>query len=186
MSAALITSASVNNQADAHADVEGAVFPGKVKIRHGLPQLVCDAQCIVGSAVLQEYAKFVAAQARQSIALAQATLQHRTDLAHELVSRGMAAGVVDDLELVEVEVHHCVVPPQLRGAFQRQAQAVFEFGAVDEFCERVVARLVGKLGGILPLIADIVQDQHYTDDLAAAGANRRGRLHDRNFGAVGP
>ena len=55
-------------------------------------------------AVLQQHAELVAAQARERVAAAHARLQHAGDLLQQLVAGRMAAGVVDHLELVEVEV----------------------------------------------------------------------------------
>ena len=60
-------------------------------------------------------------EARQRIALAQSALQHRADLAHQLITGGVAAGIVDHLELVEIEIHHRMVTPELRGTLQSQA-----------------------------------------------------------------
>src|SRR4029453_5647828 len=48
----------------------------------------------------------VAPPARQGVPVAQPLLQHDADLAHEFVARAVATGVVHDLELIKVEIHH--------------------------------------------------------------------------------
>jgi hypothetical protein len=67
-------------------------------------------------------------------------------VAQDGVAGGVAEGVVDLLEAVEVEMHHAdgVV---LTGAFAQQAgQLLLQPGAVGEAGERVVMGVVGELG----------------------------------------
>ena len=172
------------HQPDADADAEGTGLPHEMEVGDGLSQLLANAQRVVRRAVLEEHAELVAPQAGERIALAQALEQHGADLAHELVARGVTAGVIDDLELVQVEIHHRVVAAQVRGALEREAQATLEFGAVYQAGQGIVARLIGKPGGVLAFAADIVHDEDHADDLSRPGAYRGGGLHDRNFRAV--
>ena len=155
-----------------------------MEVADGLSQLVGDSQRVIRRAVLEEHAELVASQAGERIALAQALEQHGADLAHELVAGGVTAGVVDDLELVQIEIHHRVVAAQFRGALEREPQATLEFGAIYQAGQGVVTRLVGKLGDILALAADIVHDQDHADDLARPRPYRGGGLYDRNFRTV--
>ena len=110
------------HQADAHADAEAPVRPGEVEVGDGLAQLVRDALGGIRRTVLQQHAELVAAQARERVAFAQAVPEQSRHLAHELVAGGVPAGVVDDLELVQVEIQHGVVAPHLRGRMQREPQ----------------------------------------------------------------
>ena len=154
----------------------------------GLAQTFGNARRVVRGAILQQHAEFVATQARQRIALAQAALQNRAHLAHQLISGGMAAGIVDHLELVEVKIHHRMVTPELRGALQGQIQPAFELAAVDEAGQGIVTGLIGKLGDVLAFAAHIMKYQHHTGNItaaiAAARPNWRTGEHDRNLGAV--
>ena len=92
-----------------------------MEVRDVLSQLIGNAQRVIRRAVLEEHAELVASQAGERIALAQALEQHGADLAYELVAGGVTAGVVDDLELVQVEIHHRVVPAELCGTLEREA-----------------------------------------------------------------
>jgi hypothetical protein len=67
----------------------------------------------------QQHAELVAAEARQRVGGADARLQHARDLLEQAVAGLVAAGVVDDLELVEVEVHEHVADRRL-GAHRLQ------------------------------------------------------------------
>ena len=80
-----------------------------MEIADRLAQRVGDRQRGRRRAVLEQHAELVAAEPRQRVAFAQARPQQRADLAQQLVAGGVAARVVDDLELVEVEVEHRVV-----------------------------------------------------------------------------
>jgi hypothetical protein len=52
----------------------------------------------------QQQTKLVAPEPRQPVGLAGPRLQELTDLAQQFVAGDMAAGVVDDLELVEIDI----------------------------------------------------------------------------------
>ena len=124
-------------------DRECARMPDfEMEISHRLAQLVGDPRGMLGLAILEQHAEFVASQARQRIAFAQPLLQHHADLPHQLVACGVAGRIVDQFELIQIEIHHRVVAAQLPRACQGQAASMFEFTAVDQAGERVVARLV--------------------------------------------
>ncbi len=89
----------------------------------------------------------VAAEARQGVAFAQVALQEQCQLTQQLVARGMATGIVDDLELVEVHVAQHVLAPLLQGGLQGAFEAQLELAPVDESGKRVVARLVDQPRG---------------------------------------
>jgi hypothetical protein len=88
---------------------------------------------------------FVAAQPCQHVVRAHSRLQEAGDLPQELVARGMAAGVVHDLELVEVDVNHRVAHRVvLARRFDCRVEPAFELAPVDEPGEGVVGGLVGQ------------------------------------------
>jgi len=55
------------------------------------------------------------------------------------------AGIVHDLELIEIQVHDDVLPPLAGRSVQSQREALLEFKAVNQIGEWVVAGMVGKL-----------------------------------------
>ena len=170
------------DEADAHADGECALVRDEMEVRDCLPQVLGNARGVLDRAVLEQHAELVATEPRQRVAFAQALLQHGADLPHELVAGRMAAGVVDDLELVEVEIHHRVMPALLARAGERAVQAMLELAPVDESGQRIVAGLVGQLGGELALAAHVVQHQHDAGDRCPRGrgsAQRTGRWRSR-------
>src|SRR5215467_10562812 len=57
----------------------------------------------------------------------------------------MSARVVDDLELIEVEVHHDVLPSSRGDLLQGLLEPVLELGTVDQVRELIVARVVCEL-----------------------------------------
>jgi hypothetical protein len=73
---------------------------------------------------------------------ARATLEQRADLAEQRVAGAVAAGVVDDLELVEVDVAERVRGLARLGALQRPLEPGLELAPVDEPGQHVVARVV--------------------------------------------
>nr|GEZ71602.1 hypothetical protein [Tanacetum cinerariifolium] len=107
-------------------------------------------------------AKLVAAQASERIALAHALLQQRADVSQQFIPGGMTAGVVDQLELVQIEEHQRVLRRLRALAIECELQAVFEFAAVGQPGESVVGRLPGQVGDVLTLLRHVMQHQHRT------------------------
>ena len=103
--------------------VNERVLPDEMEIGDGLRSASRDADRGLGRAVLEQHAELVAAQARQRVAFAQPRPQHDADLAQQLVAGRVAAGVVDELELVEIEIEHRVVAAVARAARQRACAA---------------------------------------------------------------
>ena len=115
-------------------------------------------------AVLEQHAELVAAQAGQGVGLAHAGAQQRGDLLEHLVAGEVAAGVVDHLELVEVEVEEGVLRARssARGV-EAVLQALLELAAVDQAGERVVAREVDHLALHAAELGDVLEHQDGAD-----------------------
>ena len=117
--------------------------------------------------------EFIAAEAGDGVLLAHAVEQARGDLLEHRVAHRVTKGVVDVLEVVEVEKHHrhhVVVPA---GAAQGGVDAVVEQAAVGQAGERVVVRHVlelrfGVLGG-----GDVGENAQVVRNLALLVPNRR-------------
>ena len=95
-------------EADRDADVHDPVLPDEAEIADRLAQALGDALRPVEAAVEQQHAEFVAAEPRQGVGCADAGLQDARHLLQQPVAGLVAAGVIDHLELVEVQVQHDV------------------------------------------------------------------------------
>jgi len=113
-----------------------------------------------GRAVLEQDAELVPAQPRQRIALAQVALQHAADLAQHLVTGLVAAGVVDELELVQVHEEQGALAPHGARLAEQGFQPALELAPVHQAGERIVAGLPGQLFHIVLLARHVVQHQH--------------------------
>ena len=71
-------------------------------------------------------------------------LQQSGHVAQQPVARLVTAGIVDDLELVQVDVQQRVGALAALRRQQRPVQAIVEFATVDEPGQRIVARLLGQ------------------------------------------
>ena len=132
------------HDADRAAEPEAAVFPGVAEVADRLAQRLGRAQRLLQRAALEQHAELVAAEARERVAPAHLRLQQRADLAEQRVARAVAAGVVDDLELVEVDVAERVGGLARLRALQRALEPRLELAPVDEPGQHVVARVVGE------------------------------------------
>ena len=94
------------------------------------------------------------------------------ELAQQLIAGDVTAGVVDHLELVEVDVAERVLDVALAGAPDQPVQALLELAAVDQTGEGVVGGLVLELRG-QPLLVGHVPRR------AAVAAERAARVEAR-------
>lgn len=97
--------------------------------------------------------------------------QDHADVAQQLVTGGVAAGVVDDLELVEVQVQHRVHRLALE-LVDRDAQAALELAPVRQPGQGVVGGLVADFLRQLVGLADIVALHEDAADLAGVVQDR--------------
>src|SRR5258706_10064848 len=131
--------------ANARADGERSAFADKAKVGYALLQLIGDANRLMHRAILEQYAEFIAAQTGKRISFTHLLLQQRAHLSQELIAGCVSAGIVDDFELIEIQVHHHVLSPLVGGRVEGQFEAVFKLGAVDQVGQLIVARMVGEL-----------------------------------------
>ena len=94
---------------DAYADREGLLVPKKSQALRGTAQRLSHAQRLIEFAVLHKHCELVPADARERVTVAYVVPKERRDLLQQSVSGSMATGVVDDLELIEIEVEKCVL-----------------------------------------------------------------------------
>ncbi len=174
------------HHADAGAEAEAAVLPDEAEFLHRFQQGLGGLDGLLQGAVLQQDAELVAAQARQGVAPADLRLQQRTELAEQRVARHVAAGVVDDLELVEIHVAQRVLRFARTPHLQRPLQAGLELAPVHQARQHVVAGVVGQAAVQLARLADVVEYQHAADDLAHVVADRRRGTLDVELVAVAP
>ncbi len=150
----------ISRDSDRNADLEDAFLPDEAEVADGLAQALGDALRGVGRAVAEQHAELVSAQARQDVGGADARLHDARHLLQQAVAGLVPAGVVDDLELVEVEVQqHVAQVLGLARRLQRLAEPELELATVDEPGEGVVRRLVGEGALQSPLLAHVVEDQ---------------------------
>lgn len=99
----------------------------------------------------------------------------------------MAAGVVDHFELIQIEVEQGVPAAGIcPRAVDRGRQPIFELTPIDEPGERIVAGLIMQGAVQAALLADVVEHQHGTDQIARTVADRRSRILDGDLLASTP
>src|SRR5690606_7521261 len=128
--------------------------------------------------------ELVSAEPREGVPPADLRLQQRADLPQQLVAGAVAARVVDDLELVEIDVQDRVRRlPRFR-ALQRPLETALELAPIHELREDVVARRIRQPPVQLARLADVVKHEHAARDVAERIADRRGGALDVELVAV--
>ncbi len=123
--------------------------------------------------VFQQHDEFVAAQARQRIAFAQAGGQLPRHLLEEQVAHMVAEGVVDVLEAVQVDEQHRQLLARARAADHRMLQAVVEQQPVRQRRERIVVGQVVELVLRLLHLRDVAEHADVVRDLVIVVAHAR-------------
>jgi hypothetical protein len=128
--------------------------------------------------VVHQHRELVAAQPRHQIGLAREGEEHLRQLLQQFVAGRMAAGVVDDLEAVEVDHDHRVLVAVVARLHQPR-QRVLVGHAVDQAGHRIVVGAPSQLLRGRALQRDVAEHHHRTIDLAAGRTDGCGRVVDR-------
>src|SRR6185437_11592864 len=108
----------------------GTVYPAA---RHLLPDLLCQSRSTCESRLRQQYGELVASEARGHVAALDAGLQHVRHGPNDLIPQDMPEGIVDLLEIVDIEQQQraarqaCVVSRQILES-DLQATAILHTG----------------------------------------------------------
>src|SRR5690606_4551564 len=169
---------------DAHTEPETAVIPEELELRYRGAQNLGRLHRLVEATALEQHTELVAAETREGIAPADFGLEQGAELAEQSVACTVPAGIVDDLELIEVQVTKCVGGFPGPGAFQRSFQSVFELPPVDQPRQDVVTGVIAEPPIQLARLAHVVEYQDAAGDLALAVADWRGGALDIQLVAV--
>jgi hypothetical protein len=160
-------------------------LPMEVVLLDGAAQTLADEARAVGVTAVKERAEFVSADARQGVGPAYARAQHFGQGAQRMIAGGVSVGVVDELELVDVDVKQRVaVVLAVAAAAQELVHAPFELGAVDGARERVMAGAPGDGLGALAARGDVAQLQAHAIELAGGVGERREQVIDADRDTV--
>jgi hypothetical protein len=132
---------------------------------------------LLGVGVGQQQREFLAAQARDRVVRAHHVDERARRAAQHLVAVGMAMGVVDRLEVVEVQRDDRDRPPVARGARQLLPASEMERALIRQAGERIL--------GCLALQAfDQARVRQRDRRLRRVGAERRGVVRQEDCRAV--
>ena len=159
-------------QTDAGANTETPAIVDEAEVVHAVADLLRHALRLLGGAVFQNDAELVATQARQRVAVAHRGRQQFGHLLQQLVAHRMPAGIVDQFELVEVDIHQGVRAVILVRFLQGAAQPGFELGAVDEPGQRIVRGPETHLARQPALLGDVVKHEYGAQHFAPVVADR--------------
>ena len=120
-----------------------------------------------------EHGELVAPEPGQQIAFAHFGLQDLGELAQQLVAGNMSAGIVDNLELIQIQITQGVLAAIGVRSAQGPLQIALELGPIDQTRETVVGRLIGELLGQIVGLRNIGLDPHVVGQMSRVVENRR-------------
>ena len=97
--------------------------------------------------MLHQQAEFITAETGQRVAFSDVLLQQLTKLAQQLIAGHVAAGVIYQLELIQIEITKRILGGFPLGRFQHTPQAAFKFAAINQSGQSIVGSLVRDLLG---------------------------------------
>mmetsp|Transcript_59389 Transcript_59389/g.140279 ORF Transcript_59389/g.140279 Transcript_59389/m.140279 type:complete len:1259 (-) Transcript_59389:615-4391(-) len=148
------------DQADAGADPKAPAIVQEAELFHVVADLLGHPLGPLGRAGFQQHREFIAAEPCDRVGSPYRLLQQAADLLEQFIAHAVAAGVIDELELVQVDVEQRMLVLELARMGQQAAQPRFELDPVDQPGQRIVAGAVGDFAGQAPLLGHIVEDQH--------------------------
>ncbi len=176
--------ARAQRDADAAGDVELVLveLERPAELVEELARERADHGAVVGRRreILDEQGKFVAGQAAEHGVARQLLVHPLGEDLERAVARGVAEGVVDLLEAVEVEVDQRELAPGAARARDRLLQGVLELEPVRDLGQRVVAREVtdAPLGALA--LGDVAGDEDAALEARVLGAHDRARQRNRD------
>jgi hypothetical protein len=163
---------------DAGADRMRAAVPAEVEVADGIDDRARRDRRAGKRARLQDDGEFVAAEPRDDIFRS----QHVTDgIGHALqqrIARGMATGIVDRLEVIEIDEHELVLAAAEPTLIDQVLHGADEARAVGKPGQRVMGGGVGQLALQGARIGEVLEDDDQATEFAAIVHDRRHHLTD--------
>ncbi len=152
---------------------------------HHLAQRLGNIERRFGRTIDQQHTELVTSKPGQRIPVTQAMRQVPAKLTQQLITRRMATGIIDQLELIQIEKHQAMAPALTAVLVEHSLQAALKLTAVDQTGQRIVGSLPRQIGDVLLLLGHVMQHQHRTAD-HAFGVDRRPDQRDRHRAAIKP
>ena len=114
----------------------------EAKFVHALTNLLCDALCLIRCAAFKNNRKFVAPKSSYGVSSANRFAYEFADLLQHLIAGRVTTGIVNQLELVQVNEQQCIFSVLVARRLQHSAQSRFEFGAINQTGQCVMSRAI--------------------------------------------
>ena len=135
---------SAGGDADAHADRQ--VVLGEWRVANCVHQAIRGLGRCRGAGLLEEHAELVAAKAGERVLCSEACGHPRRGNLQHVVANVVTAGIIDELEAVQVEVQHRELVAATPCSVFRVTDAIHEQLAVRQARERIVGGLAFEIG----------------------------------------
>ena len=165
------------DQTDTDPHAEALVLPAEAKILGQLTQRIRNPGRLVDTAMLQQHAEFVAAKPGERVSSPDAISHQRCNLPQQFVTRDMPAGVVDDLESIEVHEEQRM-RIMGRGVLQDTLEAALELPPIDQPGQRIMGGLMRELLSDAALFGNVAKGQNRADLRGLPVENRRRGVMD--------
>jgi hypothetical protein len=166
--------------------MKSLVVPNELKIINAFMQGRYELPGLSRRTIFKQNAEFVTSQSRNRVALAHLVLQAFRQTPQQFVAGNVAAGVINHLELVEIQITQCVLTRRFLDTRQQRLQALLESPPIEEIGERIVARLITKLLGEAVGITYVATGASVTDETAVFVANGLTSGADNAPCSIGP
>ena len=171
------------DQPDARSHNEHLAVPGEAEGGHGLADIIRDRARCAQWAILEQDREFVTTDPRHRVMLAHLVTQQPADLLQQRIASDVATGVIDQLEIVEIDIEQRMLRAIDGDRIKCALQPHFKFAAIDEVCQIIVRGLIAEPIGhdvVRRNILDLHDGAHYA---VSRRRYRRCRDHDPDWRA---
>ena len=91
-------------QSNADCSWIGLTLPEKLELTDFFAEIICNLLCLLGITALHQQGKFVSTKPGQEITTANVSRKFTRELSQKLIARDMATGIVNYLELIDIDV----------------------------------------------------------------------------------
>ncbi len=128
---------------------------------------------LIGVRLGKEHGELVSAHSRQDVGLAHAVPERSRDAPEEIVARLVAEGVVDVLEVVQVDHEHRALGSVARHPLHLAGQLLLEAPPVEEAGQEIVVDQVLEACRQLLALRDVLDLRHEVERLATLISDQR-------------
>jgi hypothetical protein len=144
---------------ETYANFKRLFFPDEAEVSNGMAQFLYHLASVIYRTILQDEAKLISSKTAQNVCIPYMGTEESGKLLEEFVTCGMAAGIIDDLKLIEIQIAQDMLTLLPFCTLKSLYQTFFKRMTVDQTGEGIMCRLVRYLSGHIDHVCHVAAYQ---------------------------